>query len=266
MSNNSNGTSKLALLRQKRSIQKTNEDVDIEKAIDGFAMSIDTQKLMADIAQNSALVNLIIDRSYSMSGTPAAIARELNEFAMRQAGKLYETKLSITMFNSEVTSLFQNVTCKQFRISPWECYDDTNIFDAVIVAITAVQKTDANHKLHLVITDGENIHSEHSPEEVRNLIHQRIQDGEHIFLLYNNEYDNSQETSKAYAEELGIPVNNAVNFNRTGDGIKIIFQAIETLLDGLRSTGTVPKDWAKAIIAHNTNPLGVKARETKYLE
>ena len=58
MSNNSNGTSKLALLRQKRSIQKTNENVDIEKAIDGFAMSIDTQKLMADIAQNSALVNL----------------------------------------------------------------------------------------------------------------------------------------------------------------------------------------------------------------
>lgn len=266
MSNNSNGTSKLALLRQKRSIQKTNDEEDIEKAIDGFAMSIDTQKLMADIAQNSALVNLIIDRSYSMIGTPEAIARELNEFAMRQSGKLYETKLSITMFNSEVTSLFQNVTCKQFRISPWECYDDTNIFDAVIVAISAVQKIDANHKLHLVITDGKNIHSNHSLEEVRNLIHQRIQDGDHIFLLYNNEYDNSQETSKAYAEKLGIPVNNAVNFNRTGDGIKIIFQAIETLLDGLRSTGTVPKDWAKAIIAHNTNPLGIKARETKYLE
>ena len=185
---------------------------------------------------------------------------------MRQAGKLYETKLSITMFNSEVTSLFQNKTCKQFRISPWECYDDTNILDALVAAITAVQKTDAKHKLHLVITDGQNIHSEHSPEEVRNLIQQRIQNGEHIFLLYNNEYSNSQETSKAYAEELGIPVNNAVNFNRTGDGIKIIFQAIENLLDGLRSTGTVPKDWAKAIIAHNTNPLGVKARETKYLE
>lgn len=45
--NKTNGASKLALLRQKREIQTTSE-ADIEKAIDGFASSIDDKKLMEE--------------------------------------------------------------------------------------------------------------------------------------------------------------------------------------------------------------------------
>ena len=262
MVDKSNGTSKLALLRQNRGI-KTRE-VDIEKAIDGFASSIDTQTMMAEIARNSAIVNLIIDRSGSMYGTSYAIAQEINEFATRQAVKIYTTILSLTVFNEDVSTKFSKLNTKQFvPISPWDCYGGTNIYDALFSAIDPIFKTDANHKLHLVITDGQNGYSQHSQEQVQKLITSRVKCGEHVFLLYN---DDMQDSAKSYATKLGIKSNNAVNFNRDGDGIKIIFQTIEDLLDGLRTKGAVPEDWAKAITAHASNPLGIKARETKYLE
>ena len=262
MVDKSKGTSKLALLRQNRGIKT--QEVDIEKAIDGFASSIDSQAMMAEIARNSAIINLIIDCSGSMSGTSTPIAQEINVFAMRQAAKLYTTMLSLTVFNDEVFTKFGKLNTKQFApISPWGCCGGTNIYDALFDAITPILKTDANHKLHLIITDGENGYSEHSTEQVRELITSRIQAGEHVFLLYNNDM---QDSAKSYAERLGIKSNNAVNFNRDGDGIKIIFQTIEDLLDGLRTNGAVPEDWAKVITAHAANPLGIKAREIKYLE
>ncbi len=257
-----NGTSKLALLRQNRSIQK--QEVNIEKAIDGYVSSIDSQTLIEEIARNSSIVNLIIDCSGSMEGTSQVIAREINRFAIRQAAKIYTTKISLTVFDDEVYQKFGKQNVKQFvPIQPWSCNGGTNIYDALFSAITPVLKTDANHKLHLLITDGQNGSSRHTQEEVYQLITSRIQSGEHIFLLYNNEYESG---AKEYALELGIKSNNAVNFNRNGDGIKIIFQTIEDLLDGLRTKGTVPEDWAKAITAHAANPFGIKARETLYLE
>ncbi len=258
------GTSKLALLRQNRGMKK--QEVDIGKAIDGFAASIDDKAMMEEIARNSAIVNLIIDCSGSMDGTAWKIAPEINEFAARQAAKIYTTKMSLTLFDHEVDQQFSKLNVKQFTpIFPWLCDGGTNIYDAIFSAITPIRKADANHKLHLIITDGQNGGSRYSEEEVRQLITTRINDGEHIFLLYNDEYQRN-DSAKIYAESLGIRPNNAANFDRNGDGIKIIFQTIEDLLDGLRTKGAVPEDWAKAITAHAANPLGVKARETKYLE
>ena len=262
MENNSNGNSKLALLRQNRGIQK--REVDIEGAIDGFVASIDSQTMIEEIARNSSIVNLIIDCSGSMQGTSWAIAQEINKFATRQAEKIYTTKLSLTVFNDKVYTEFSKQDAKQFApIFPWECGGGTNIYDAIFDAIEPVVTTDANHKLHLIITDGQNGGSKHTLEKVQELISSRTNCGEHVFLLYNNE--DMQSNAKDYAKELGIKPNNAVEFNRNGDGIKIIFQTIEDLLDGLRTKGTVPEDWAKAITAHASNPFGVKAREIKYL-
>ncbi len=255
------GTSKLAQLRQNRGIKK--QEVDIEKAIDGFVASIDSQTMMAEIARNSAIVNLIIDNSGSMEGTANPIAEEINCFAQKQAAKLYTTMLSLTLFNTMVDPKFGKLNVKQFvPISPWWCDGGTNIYDAIISAITPILPTDANHRLHLIVTDGQNGRSNHTQEEVRNLIASRS--GEHIFLLYHDEY-NRKGSAQEYATELGIKPENSVNFDPYGDGIKIIFQTIEGLLDSLRTDGVIPKDWAKAIEAHRADPMRVKARETKYL-
>lgn len=83
--NRTSGTSKLALLRQKREIQTTSE-ADIERAIDGFASSIDSKKLMEEIARNSAIVNFIIDCSGSMDGTSEGISEEIfaEEFKLKR--------------------------------------------------------------------------------------------------------------------------------------------------------------------------------------
>lgn len=261
---NPNGSlTKLASLRQSKSAKP--QKVDISKAIDGFASSIDNQSLMAEIARNSSEVNFIIDCSGSMDGTSRPIANEINNFATRQARKIYTTKLSLTLFDDRIYPKFVNIDSKQFvPINPWNCPGNTNIYDAIIYAIAPVKSKDVNHRLHLIITDGQNGGSEHSLDEVQNLIKSKISCGEHIFLLYNDEYMSSN-SAKTYASELGINPNNAVNFNRSGDGIKIIFQTIEDLLDGLRTTGTVPADWAKAIEAHAANPMGIKARDTKLL-
>lgn len=253
--------SKLALLRQqKNSPQK---EVDIANAIDGFAASIDSKALAETIKRNSASVNLIIDCSGSMDGTSFAISSEINEFAKRQAAKAYTTLISLTLFDDKVYPQFGKLNARDFNpISPWACPGGTNIYDALISAITPIKQTDANHRLHLVITDGQNGESRHSQEEVQKLITSRINCGEHIFLLFNDDYPDSAQD---YASSLGIAPSNAVNFNRYGDGIKIIFQTIEDLLDGLRTTGVVPKDWSKAIQAHAANPQAIKARETHYL-
>lgn len=258
-----NGTSKLALLRQKRGIRKS--EVDIESAIDGFASSIDGKVLAEEIARNSALVNLIIDHSGSMDGTSYAIAQEVNEFAKRQAYKIYRTMISLALFN-EVTHLeLDKVDVKHFvPISPWICDWCTNIYDALFTAIAPVLKSVANHRLHLIVTDGLNGGSMHTEQQVQELIKGMISRGDHVFLLYNN--INHVMGAENYAMELGVRKENAVEFSREGDGIKIIFQTIEDLLDGLRTNGSVPEDWSKAIAAHNANPLGVKARKTMYLE
>lgn len=266
MANTPNGSlSKLELLRQNRGLKKT--EVDVRKAIDGFASSIDTNVMVAEIARNSAIINFIIDCSGSTSGTSVPLSQEINEFASRQSEKLYSTKLSLTLFDHEVSTLFSKLDAKSFSpISPWATDGGTNIYDAIISSITPILPSDANHKLHLIITDGQNGESVHSLEEVKALISSRIIAGEHVFLLYNDlENPSSQTSSKQYAASLGIKSNNAVNYNRNGDGIKIIFQAIENLLDGIRTTGAIPDDWSKAISAHVANPLGVKAKETKFL-
>lgn len=264
--NKPNGTSKLALLRQNRSIQK--KDVNIESAIEGFATSIDNQTIIDEIARNSACVNLIIDCSGSMNGTSESLAHEINEFAKRQAIKIYKTEISLTLFDDSVYSKIGKLNTKQYTpIGPWECIGGTNIYDAIFSAVTPLLEKDANHRLYLIITDGQNGSSRHTQEEVQSLMTSRIERGEHIFLLYNNEDSYSNRyTAKDYAAELGIKPGNAVEFNRNGDGIKIIFQTIEDLLDGLRTKGTIPSDWSKAITAHANNPLGVRAREMKYLE
>lgn len=259
---NSQSSSKLMLLRQKkRELNKQN--VDIEKAIEGFAASIDDRTMIAEIERNSAIVNWIIDKSGTMEGTSGAIAQEINEFALRQAGKIYTTQLSLTVFDDEVYTKFSKLNARQFAPIPhWNCWGGTNIFDALFSAIIPITPQDANHKLHLLITDGQNGDSQHTQEQVHKLITSRENCGEHVFLLYNTEYGGDAQD---YAPGLGIKPSNAVNFNRNGDGIKIIFQAMEDLLDGLRTKGSVPEDWARAITAHAANPMAVKAREIKYL-
>ena len=259
------GLSKLALLRQNKGL-KPKEGVNIEKAIDGFASSIDTTAMVEEIKRNSAIVNLIIDCSGSMNGTSYLIAQEINDFAVRQAVKIYKTTLSLTLFDDGVYPKLNNVDVKKFTpIQPWDCLGGTNIYDALFSAITPIKNIDASHRLHLIITDGENGHSRHDQMEVQNLISSKIAEGDHIFLLFNDEYvNNGMNVAKSYAEELGINPDNSVNFNRHGDGIKIIFQTIEELLDELRTTGTISEDWAKAITAHASNP-SIKAREVKYL-
>lgn len=257
-----NGTSKLALLRQNRGIKK---EVDISKAIEGFASSIDSKTMIEEIERNSAHVNLIIDCSGSMNGTSKVLAKEINEFAIRQSRKIYETKLSLTLFDHEVYPQFSKINAKQFKpIYPWDCTGGTNIHDAIVSAIFPTKQKDAYHRLHLIITDGQNGRSQHSEGLVKELIEDRC-NSEHVFLLFND-IDHMNINVSEYAASLGIKENNAVKFERDGDGIKIIFQAIEDLLDGLRTNGVVPQDWAKAIQAHALNPLGVKAREIKYLE
>lgn len=260
---NATGTSKLALLRQNRSIKK--QEVDIEKAMDGFVSSLDTKTMMQEIKRNSASVNLMVDSSSSMYGTADQIAQEINEFAQRQASKIYTTKLSLTVFNNRVYTIFRNQDTKAFiPISPWDCVGGTNIHDAIFHAIPPIQEEGTNHKLHLLITDGENGWSEHTQEQVQELMANRLKN-EHVFLLYNDKNEYRKDSAKDYAMKLGINPNNAVNFNRNGDGIKIIFQTIEALLDGIRTNGIVPTDWAKAITAHAANPMGIKANEIRYL-
>ena len=151
------------------------------------------------------------------------------------AVKVYKTLISLTLFNDYVLPKFQKLNTKDFTpISPWGCEGGTNIYDAIVSAITPILKTDAMHRLHLIITDGQNGSSMHTQEEVRKLISSRIENKEHVFLLYNkDEYSNY--TAKDYAAEL-------------------------------RTDGVIPKDWAKAITAHAANPMAIKAREIKYLE
>lgn len=259
----SNGTSKLALLRQKRSIQK--QEIDIEKAIDGFATTLDDKKMLEEIAKNSASVDLIIDRSGSMDGTASPIVTEINQFALRQAAKMYTTKLSLTLFNRSVSQEFSRVDVREYApISSWYCEGGTNINDAVVTAMKDSYEKGINHKLHLLITDGQNEYSLNDEDYVKELITKKQMAGEHVFLLYNKRYE-SQGDAKIYAMHLGIDKNFAVNFDRNGDGIKIIFQTIEDVLDGLRMNGEISKDWARAITAHAADPLQVKAREVKYL-
>lgn len=262
MTGKQDGTSKLALLRQNRGIKK--QKIDIEKAIDGYASSIDSQTILKEIESNSAIVNFVVDDSGSMSGTEEPIAQGINEFAQRQASKIYKTKISLTVFDDEVYPKLVKQDVRKFvPIAPWYYHGGTNIHDALFSAIEQVLNTDANYKLHLLITDGQNGgNSRHTQQQVRDLILSRIARGEYIFLLFNNQTGGD---GKQYAPELGINPDYAVNFNRDGDGIKIIFQTIEDILDGLRDKGVVPEDWAKAITAHAQNPLMVKARQVKYL-
>lgn len=254
-------TSKLAQLRQKSGTPKA--IVDIERAIEGYVSSIDSRNMIEEITRNSALINLIVDNSPSMKGTSESIAKEINEFATRQGAEIHTTKISLTLFNNGVRQILNKVDARQFiRVWPWEYNGGTNIYDALISALTQVFPTDANHRLHLIITDGKNGLSEHTQQEVKNLITSRIR--EYIFLLYYDKHD-VENSAKDYAVELGINPDNAVNFKPYGDGIKIIFQTLEDVLDNLRTTGLVPKDWAKAIEAHTANPLAIKAREIKLL-
>ena len=193
---NTNDTSKLALLRQNRSIKK--QEVDIEKAMEGFVSSLNTQTMLQEIKRNSASVNLIVDASYSMIGTSEVIAREINEFAERQASKIYTTKLSLTVFNSEVYPEFSNRDTKELIPTyPWQCFGGTNIYDALFSAITPIHKEDATHKLHLLITDGENGQSEHTQEQVQKLITNRMIKKKHVIISIDAEkaFDKIQHPS-----------------------------------------------------------------------
>lgn len=266
MSNESNGASKLALLKQKKSLSPTSTD-DIEKAIDGLAASYDTDRVFEQIKNNSAIVNCIIDASGSMYGTEDIIYKEFQIFAKRLSAKIYETFLYLSVFNDDWSPRLTNVNAKEinnYGSFDWICSGGTNIYDSLFHAMRPIKKNAAVHKLHLIITDGEQeSYSDHSLADVQKLIAARKKGGDYIFLLFNN-YDSFYKRATDYALKLGIDTQFAADFSRNGDGVKIIFKSIENVLDSLRSTGTVPTDWSKAIAAHNANP-SLKANEIKFL-
>ncbi|MDR0931266.1 MAG: VWA domain-containing protein [Clostridiales bacterium] len=223
--------------------------VPTEEAIKNLASSIEKQ-VEAEMIANSAHISFVIDRSSSMYGSEDEVVSNTNNFISEQAELAYDTKISVTLFNDSPRVKIDGVPAKNRpMLDTYRPDGTTSLYDAICYAAKQADKhARQKHNIHVIVTDGEDCTSSLTIDEARSLITAQRRRGDYYLLLSNG--PNAAELAKS----LGIDPEMAADFDKEGDGFKIIFDTINKIIGDLRKKGTIDHDWADAIKKHKQNP------------
>ncbi len=191
----------------------------------------------------------ILDRSGSMSGLESDTIGGFNAFLKNQQAVPGEAFVTTVLFNDAYELLHHRVKMKDVQPITGKEYfvgGTTALFDAIGKTISMMEPRGNHNRDHfhrdnllfVITTDGlENASREYSFEMIRQMIRGKKGVGwEFVFLGANID-------AIATAQTIGIHETRTANYHADEKGLRVNYEAIDSLVLGYRRIGAVQEDW-----------------------
>ncbi|RWS26571.1 VWA domain-containing protein-like protein [Leptotrombidium deliense] len=188
------------------------------------------------------IICMIVDESGSMTGNENEVIGGYNTFIQDQLKLGDEARLHLLKFNSNVTTVLQDVPLANvplFNTSSYRPNGGTALYDAMADGINSVALTKQNDEraVVVIITDGGECSSRrYTEQQVKDLIAKYKSHGDWSFVYVG-------ECAKEFAASMGIPASNAINFCHEMGKIRANFEAASIACTNLRSNKLKASDF-----------------------
>lgn len=173
------------------------------------------------------LINVVLDKSGSMSVAWDATISGFNEFLATQQLEAPDSKISLLLFNTHYEQRYTNKSVKDAELLNHTTYvpgGNTALYDAIGRSIKEVEgiSPQPDKVVFVILTDGqENSSVEYTQQQIFDLISWHANEGkgwEFTFLGANQD-------AYAAGRGLGIPMASTMNYNQTKRGTHAVFLA-----------------------------------------
>ncbi|RWS21554.1 VWA domain-containing protein-like protein [Leptotrombidium deliense] len=176
------------------------------------------------------LICLIIDESGSMEQNRTEIVNGYNRFIQQQAKINEEAKFYLIKFNNIVTAHFSHRPLNNVPLMTNQMYNPrggTRLYDAINYGVNEVDKYKKNDDrvIIVILTDGEDNHSDKRESDIKELIQYKRSRGDWSFIYIG-------ECAQQFAERVGISPENAADFLH--DNIDENFKRASTAVKNFR--------------------------------
>ncbi len=173
---------------------------------------------------------LLLDASRSMRGTERATEEAIIKLLEEQ--KNYNVRITTVLFNSQSKKVHDDLLVKNAQPISFSAQGYTRLYDTVIEEIENFDRKypSMNEKVFFLMeTDGEDNKSKSgAADELKILIESQLTKGREFFLLAEG------IEAIRLATKIGVPINRARNFSKDTDGIKLIIDAANEVINQLR--------------------------------
>lgn len=187
---------------------------------------------MINMNKNLTEIIFLLDRSGSMSGLEGDTIGGFNAFVKKQCELEGETILTTVLFDDRYEVLWNGIDAKNARLTTEDYYvrGATALLDAVGKTILDVghrlSMTEERYRpgkvIFVITTDGmENASNEFTYRKVKELIKHQQEKYKWEFIFMGANIDAAEE-----ADNLGINVENAFNFEASNKGIEAMYNMV----------------------------------------
>lgn len=199
----------------------------------------------------------VLDRSGSMSGLEDDTIGGYNGLLEKQKKEEGEAVVTTVLFDDKYELLYDRADVKKIAPLTEEKYfarGTTALLDAVgrtVDKISAHRKTAPDREIpektmFVIITDGyENASREYSMDRVREMIEEKKEKENWEFLFLGANIDAIRTASK-----FGIGKNRAVRYEADGEGTRMNFEVVNSVVSCLREERVIPATWKESIENH----------------
>lgn len=257
-------TGALAAMKSGKLIANTNKE-EISKKVNTYAAAVidETTEIMNNTRTDLVF---IIDRSTSTIGLEGATCAGYNALIAKEKQEGLCTKVTTVLFDEamEVASFRDDIS----NISPlaYRAGGSTALYESLCRTIKSVRDAqirdglEVKHTLVYIMTDddGDTASHEYNEHSTRKLIKEYQELGWTFLFL------GAIKNAKKIAADLGIDYKNAIEIDKTQEGMYNSFVSTSQALDDLRTYGKLTDNWARA--SKQKNNMALDEKNQKRLE
>ncbi len=202
----------------------------------------------------------ILDRSGSMAGLVEDTIGGFNGMIEKQRALEGEALVTTVLFNQDSVTLHDRVPLNEVQPLTSREYSAggmTALLDAVgetmehirILHDYAGEAGRPEHTIFIITTDGlENSSHRYSVKQIKDMVSAARQERKWEFLFLGADID-----AFGGAESLGIAPERAARFHHDSKGYRASYDSMDRAVCKMRTTGCVPRDWARPIQEDNAS-------------
>lgn len=236
----------LAAMKSGKLTANTSKDA-ISKKIDNYTAAVidETTEIMKNTRTD---IIFVIDKSSSTEGLEGATCAGYNALITKENKSGFQTRVTTVFFADDMETVNFRENVGSVRPLAYRAYGNTKLYDTLATAMKNVRESQVrdgvkvNNTLVYIMTDGgDNRSHEYDVNSIRDLIKEYMNSYGWEFLFLGA-LDNAQEV----AADLGINYNNAVQIEKSQEGMYNSFISTSKALDDLRTYGKLTDSWADA--------------------
>ena len=241
----------------KNGLQTINNSNSLENRINSIAArKIDS--ISTELKNNATELIIIIDKSGSRGGSERATILGVEKLIKEQKESGYNTKVTIILFDHESHEVCRRLDIKNVGKFNYYAEGGTALYDVLCNKLATIKDEqlkkldiDPEKTVCVITTDGHDEDSIlYSLNDTQKLINECKNIGWKFIFL------GAMINAKESAKMLGIDESLAIDFRDDEIGVLTNFEAVGKILDSVRATGEVNKNWADDIKKHNHLALG----------